>query len=61
MLRAGALDELFLTLAPKIVGGEGKNVVAGPQFPTGALPRLSIVTLYGHDDELFFRYRIARG
>jgi 2,5-diamino-6-(ribosylamino)-4(3H)-pyrimidinone 5'-phosphate reductase len=61
MLRADALDELFLTFAPKIAAGEGKNVVEGEQFPKGALPRLGIVSIYEHEDELFFRYRVERG
>jgi riboflavin biosynthesis pyrimidine reductase len=61
MLRAGTLDELFLTLAPKLAAGQGKGIVEGPQLPKGALPRLGMVTLYEHEDELFFRYRVARG
>jgi riboflavin biosynthesis pyrimidine reductase len=61
LLRASVLDELFLTLAPKIVAGEGKTIVDGPQHPKGAMPNLQIVTLYEHEHELFFRYRVARG
>jgi riboflavin biosynthesis pyrimidine reductase len=61
MLRASVLDELFLTLAPKIAAGDGKTVVEGRQFPKDAMPRLRIVTIYEHEDELFFRYRVTRG
>ena len=61
MLRAGALDELFLTFAPKIAAGDGKSVIEGKQFPKDALPGLEIVTLYEHEHELFFRYRVRRG
>ncbi|HEY3107753.1 MAG TPA: dihydrofolate reductase family protein, partial [Chloroflexota bacterium] len=45
MVRAGALDELFLTFAPKITAGQGKTIVEGAQFPREAMPRLGIVTL----------------
>jgi riboflavin biosynthesis pyrimidine reductase len=60
-LRAGVLDELFLTFAPKIVGGEGKNIVAGEQFPPKAWPLLEPVTIFEHERELFFRYRVRHG
>lgn len=60
MLDQGALDELFMTFAPKVVAGGGKNVVEGDEFSKDALPRLDLVTLYEHEHELFFRYRVRR-
>jgi riboflavin-specific deaminase-like protein len=53
-LREGDLaDELFLTIAPKLAGGEG------PRILEGALPeveRLELAWLLDHDGELFARY-----
>jgi riboflavin-specific deaminase-like protein len=55
-LREGDLaDELFLTIAPKIAGGEGPRVLEG------ALPeveRQEIVWLLASGSELFARYRL---
>lgn len=59
-VRAGTLDELFLTFAPKLVAGDGKNIVEGDQFPADALPRIEPVTIFEHEQELFFRYRFTR-
>jgi riboflavin-specific deaminase-like protein len=54
-LREGDLaDELFLTIAPKLAGGEA------PRILEGALPEveeLELVWLLGNDGELFSRYR----
>jgi riboflavin-specific deaminase-like protein len=54
-LREGGLaDELFLTIAPKIVGGEGPRVLEG------ALPDIDLVELawlLESEGELFARYR----
>jgi riboflavin-specific deaminase-like protein len=54
-LREGGLaDELFLTIAPKIAGGEGPRVLEG------ALPDVDdvdLVWLLASDGELFARYR----
>jgi riboflavin-specific deaminase-like protein len=54
-LREGGLaDELFLTIAPKIVGGQG------PRILEGALPDIDeaeLAWLLESDSELFARYR----
>jgi riboflavin-specific deaminase-like protein len=58
-LREGDLaDELFLTIAPKLAGGEG------PRILEGALPEveeLELAWLLDHDSELFTRYRRSPG
>jgi riboflavin biosynthesis pyrimidine reductase len=59
-LQDGVLDELFLTLAPKLVAGSGKTIVDGPPFPRDGRPRLEVASLYEHESELFFRYRVRR-
>jgi riboflavin biosynthesis pyrimidine reductase len=55
-LREGGLaDELFLTIAPKLAGGEG------PRILEGALPEvleLELVWLLDADGELFTRYKL---
>ena len=51
---AGLADELFLTIAPKIAGGEG------PRILEGALPEIDQVELawlLESEGELFARYR----
>ena len=51
---AGLVDELFLTVAPKLSGGEGPRIVEGP------LPEvvgLELAWLLESDGELFARYR----
>ncbi|HEX5593721.1 MAG TPA: dihydrofolate reductase family protein [Solirubrobacterales bacterium] len=53
---AGLVDELFLTIAPKLSGGEG------PRILEGALPEvvdLELAWLLEEDGELFTRYRRA--
>jgi riboflavin-specific deaminase-like protein len=55
-LREGGLaDELFLTIAPKVAGGEGPRVLEG------ALPEvevLDLVWLLEREGELYARYRL---
>jgi riboflavin biosynthesis pyrimidine reductase len=57
LLAAGVLDELFLTLAPKLLAGDGLPLVAGsaldPPVP------LHLLTLYEHESELYLRYRVT--
>lgn len=50
----GLVDELFLTIAPKLVGGKGPRIVEGP-LPEVA--ELELVWLLERDGELFARYR----
>jgi len=51
---AGLVDELFLTIAPKLIGGDAPRIVEG------ALPEtanLDLAWLLEQDGELFARYR----
>jgi riboflavin biosynthesis pyrimidine reductase len=57
MLEAGVVDELFLTLAPVIVGGPEPSLVEGPPLP-GAL-RLRLLSLLAAEDYLFTRYVVG--
>ncbi|HEX8959778.1 MAG TPA: dihydrofolate reductase family protein, partial [Solirubrobacterales bacterium] len=51
---AGLVDDLFLTIAPKLVGGEAPRIVEGT-LP-GIAP-LELAWLLEEDGELFARYR----
>lgn len=57
LLAAGVLDELFLTLAPKLLAGDGLPLVMGSALEPPAPLRL--LTLYEHESELYLRYRVA--
>jgi riboflavin biosynthesis pyrimidine reductase len=58
LLRAGLVDELFVTLAPMLVGGaSGPAVVSGP---TPEVPAdLKLVGALERDSTLFLRYRVS--
>ena len=59
LLRAGLVDELFLSLAPKLAGGaDALTIVAGAQLPEVADAEL--VWLLERRGELFLRSRLRR-
>jgi 2,5-diamino-6-(ribosylamino)-4(3H)-pyrimidinone 5'-phosphate reductase len=61
LIEAGVLDELFLTLAPKLQGGRGvPTAVEGKGFPADHLQQLDLLSLYGDGGELYLRYRFTR-
>lgn len=54
LLAVGAIDEAFLTVAPMLVGGPVRRVIAGEQeHPTP----LELVSVYEHEGDLLLRYR----
>jgi riboflavin biosynthesis pyrimidine reductase len=54
---AGLVDELFLTVAPKLAGAGAPTILEGPLAkPAG----LELAWLLEEDGELFARYRVAR-
>jgi riboflavin-specific deaminase-like protein len=57
LLDAGLVDELFVTQAPKLAGGEGPALAVG--MPELERP-LELAWLLEEDGELFARYRTAR-
>lgn len=58
MLRENLIDELFLTLAPKIkLGNDLPNYANGPAFLRGELPEFELVQVTPVLDEVFLRYR----
>jgi riboflavin-specific deaminase-like protein len=59
LLQAGLVDELFVTHAPKLAGGEGPGLVAG--LPEAERPlELAWLVAEPETDELFARYRVPR-
>jgi riboflavin biosynthesis pyrimidine reductase len=56
LLEADLVDEMCLTLAPKLVGPGAGRIVAGP--PT-AVRELSLTQILAAGDELFLRYARA--
>jgi riboflavin-specific deaminase-like protein len=54
LLEQGLVDELFVTHAPKLAGGEGPGLVSG--LDASQRP-LELAWLLEHDGELFARYR----
>jgi riboflavin biosynthesis pyrimidine reductase len=60
LLAGGVVDELFLTLAPRLAGGRDPlTLVAGPALAPG--PRLDLRSLYERAGELFLRYDVLDG
>jgi riboflavin biosynthesis pyrimidine reductase len=57
LLQEGLVDELFLTLAPEIVGGEERQLIPGP--PLDPVIELSLQWVLHADGELFLRYRLG--
>jgi len=58
MLRDAVVDELFLTLAPKLTGGgEGPSLTSGPELPE--LRGLELLWLLERRDALYLRYRLG--
>ncbi len=56
-LAARALDELHLTIVPRVLGGLGAPTpVAGPGFAPGAVPDPRLAEVERVGDELFLRY-----
>jgi 2,5-diamino-6-(ribosylamino)-4(3H)-pyrimidinone 5'-phosphate reductase len=52
-------DELFLTLAPKLLGGKGLTILSGDPLPEGVwCPNL--LSLHAAGGELFLRYAAGR-
>lgn len=59
LLRAGLVDELFLSVAPLLVGGAGGlTIVGGQALPAPA--ELRLVTLLESEGHLFLRLRVMR-
>jgi riboflavin-specific deaminase-like protein len=56
LIREGLVDELFLSLAPKLAGGPPLTILTGDPLPAPLLAEL--VWLLEHESHLFARYRL---
>ena len=57
------VGELFLTVAPRLIGGSGAetpSLLKGPKIPAHDRPALELVSVHLVEDELFLRYSLAR-
>jgi len=55
---AGLVDELFVTMAPKIKGGAHlPTMVDGPGLPRERVIQMELISVYEEAGELFLRYR----
>jgi riboflavin biosynthesis pyrimidine reductase len=65
LLRAGLLDELFLTIAPQVAGRDEKlerfGFVEGLTFSVADAPWTKLVSVRRAGDHLFLRYRFPAG
>jgi riboflavin-specific deaminase-like protein len=60
MTAAGVVDELFLTISPRLVGAGGDpSLIEGPPLEPGALG-LELMTVFAAEGALFLRYRFER-
>lgn len=55
VVAAGLLDELCLTLAPRLAGGSGQRLLAGPEL----VPPLDLEVVHLLEDDGLFFYRLA--
>lgn len=61
-LKENLIDEIFLTIAPKIYGSQNLttlNLVEGILFPPGDIKKLKLLSVKKIKDELFLRYKLA--
>lgn len=59
LIGAGVVDELFLTLSPVLVGGDGPRILRADGY--AAPVPLQLLDVLGAGDELFLRYGLGRG
>lgn len=57
LLHEDLVDELFLTIAPKLTGGANPTITAGPEL--GELRRMDLAWALEHDGYLYLRYALA--
>ncbi len=60
-LAADAVDEMFLTLCPLVIGGPAPALAAGAGFDLATMRRLRLLSSRAEGDELFLHYALRRG
>jgi 2,5-diamino-6-(ribosylamino)-4(3H)-pyrimidinone 5'-phosphate reductase len=60
-LEADLIDELYVTVAPALLGGrDSPTIVEGRGLPMAGQRRLRLLEVDRHDDELFCRWAVVR-
>ena len=59
-LAADALDEVFVTLCPLVIGGVAPSLMGGPGFTWLAVRRLRLLACEPQGDEIFLHYEALR-
>jgi riboflavin biosynthesis pyrimidine reductase len=57
---AGLIDELCLTVSPRLVAGDSRRILAGPAVASGGIP-LRLRSVCEEEGMLFLRYRARAG
>jgi len=53
------VDELYVTVAPSLLGGsEAPTLLGGPGWPMNAQRRLSLLEMDREGDEIYLRYAV---
>lgn len=61
LIEAQLVDELFWTVAPKLLGGAAqRTMVEGSPLPLELVAHLEMLSLHHHESELYLRYRFRR-
>ena len=63
LISRGLVDEIFLTVAPELLGGSAEQTLTllrGPTLPDRDRPTLDLVSIHLSGDELFLRYSLVR-
>jgi 5-amino-6-(5-phosphoribosylamino)uracil reductase len=58
ILAANALDEMYVTLCPLVIGGDTPSLTGGPGFLHAQMPRLRLLSAEVEEDEVFLHYAI---
>jgi 5-amino-6-(5-phosphoribosylamino)uracil reductase len=59
-LAADAIDEMYLTLCPLVVGGPAPSLADGPGFDLVDLRRMRLVSAEPEGDEVFLHYEAIK-
>lgn len=60
-LAADALDEVYVTLCPLVIGGPAPSLAGGAGFDVATMRRLRLLECKPVGDELFLHYAVRRG
>jgi len=59
-LAAGAIDEMFVTLCPRVIGGDAPTLADGAGFDLADAARLRLRATEVEGDEIFLHYEVLR-